>query len=408
MQARIYPNHPIASQLLRSLVRQIAAICVVALVAGCATAPPRFNPLPEQLSADAQIPGIPGVRYWGDGNPKGFDAFVNLSDAQLQAKFSGVMNREHHYLALSGGGADGAYGAGLLLGWTAHGTRPEFIIVTGISTGALMAPFAFLGAKYDPVLRKLYTELSTSDLIEPRGLLNILRNDSATSSAPLRRLLDQYIDEAFVSEIAEQYRRGRSLLIGTTQLDAARPMTWDLTRIAASGSPQARTLILDVLLASASIPGIFPPVIIDVEADGKAFSEMHVDGGVTAQVFVYPTGIDWKLLRKRFAVKGTPSLYIINNSRAMLPWETTPRRILPIMLRSVDSLIRTQGIGDLAQIYILAQRDGLSFNLAVIPTSFTAQPAEKFDPVYMRKLFELGFDSAKGGYAWITGPSLGP
>ncbi len=407
MQTRIHQD-PIASQWLRGLIRKCAAVGAVALVAGCATAPPRVNPLPERLAADAQIPGIPGARYWGDGHPRGIDAFLKLSDAQLQAKFGGVMNREHHYLALSGGGADGAYGAGLLVGWTAHGTRPEFTIVTGISTGALMAPFAFLGPKYDPVLRKLYTELSTNDLIEPRGLLDILRNDSATSPAPLRRLLDQFIDEAVVSEIAEQYWRGRSLLIGTTQLDAARPMTWDLTRIAASASPRARALIVDVLLASASIPGIFPPVIIDVEAGGKAFGEMHVDGGVTAQVFVYPTGIDWSQLRKRFSVKGAPNLYIINNARAMLPWESTPRRIVPIMLRSVDSLIRTQGIGDLAQIYILAQRDGLSFNLAVIPTSFTAQPAEKFDPVYMRKLFELGFDSAKGGYAWINGPSREP
>ena len=144
--------------------------------------------------------------------------------------------------------------------------------------------------------------------------------------------------------------------------------------------------------------------MIDVEAGGQRFDEMHVDGGVTAQVFVYPTGLDWTLVRQRLAVHGQPTLYVINNTHAELPWETAPRRVVPILLRSVDSLIRTQGIGDLAQIYLLTRRDGLHFNLAFIPNSFTEQPSEKFDPVYMRKLFELGFESAKAGYPWTSGP----
>jgi len=212
--------------------------------------------------------------------------------------------------------------------------------------------------------------------------------------------------ERLVAELAEQHRRGRSLPIGTTNLDAARPVTWSLTRIAASGSPRARTLIHDVLLASASIPGVFPPVMIDVEADGRRFEEMHVDGGVTSQVFVYPTGLDWSRVKQRLAVEGPPALYVINNNRALLAWETAPRRVLPILLRSVDSLIRTQGIGDLAQIYLLAQRDGLRFNLAYIPASFKEQPQEKSDPVYMRKLFDLGFERARNGYPWTSGPRL--
>ena len=390
--------------LLLDLSRWVLAATVSALLVGCASAPTRFQPLPETLSPQAQIPGIPGARYWGDVQPPGFDAWLKLPDAELAANFSGVMNRPHHYLSLSGGGADGAFGAGILAGWTAHGTRPEFTIVTGTSTGALIAPFAFLGPKYDPLLRKLYTEMSTADLVERRDLLDILRNDSATSSAPLRRLLEQYIDDAFVAELAEQHRRGRSLLIGTTNLDAARPVTWSVTRIAASGSPRARKLIHDVLLASASIPGVFPPVMFDVEAHGRPYDEMHVDGGVTAQVFVYPTGLDWSSVRQRLAVEGQPALYVINNSRAEPAWAAAPRRIVPILLRSVDSLIRTQGIGDLAQIYLLSQRDGLRFNLAYIPSSFTEQPQEKFDPVYMRKLFELGFERASAGYPWTAGP----
>ena len=391
-------------RLFPDLSRRVAAAMVAITLVGCASAPTRLQPLPETLSAQAGIPGIPGARHWGDMQPPGFDTWLKLTDAELAANFSGIMNRPHHYLSLSGGGADGAYGAGILAGWTAHGTRPEFTIVTGTSTGALIAPFAFLGPRYDPLLRKLYTELTTADLIERRDLLDILRNDSATSSAPLRRLLEQTIDDAFVAELAEQHRRGRSLLVGTTNLDAARPVTWSLTRIAASGSPRARTLIHDVLLASASIPGVFPPVMIEVEADGQRFEEMHVDGGVTSQVFVYPTGLDWGRVKDRLAVEGPPALYVINNNRGLLAWETAPRRVLPILLRSVDSLIRTQGIGDLAQIYLLAQRDGLRFNLAYIPASFKEQPLEKFDPVYMRKLFELGFERASAGYPWTAGP----
>ena len=391
-------------RLFPDLSRRVAAAMVAITLVGCASAPTRLQPLPETLSAQAGIPGIPGARHWGDMQPPGFDTWLKLTDAELAANFSGIMNRPHHYLSLSGGGADGAYGAGILAGWTAHGTRPEFTIVTGTSTGALIAPFAFLGPRYDPLLRKLYTELTTADLIERRDLLDILRNDSATSSAPLRRLLEQTIDDAFVAELAEQHRRGRSLLVGTTNLDAARPVTWSLTRIAASGSPRARTLIHDVLLASASIPGVFPPVMIEVEADGQRFEEMHVDGGVTSQVFVYPTGLDWGRVKDRLAVEGPPALYVINNNRGLLAWETAPRRVLPILLRSVDSLIRTQGIGDLAQIYLLSQRDGLRFNLAYIPASFKEQPLEKFDPVYMRKLFELGFEQASAGYPWTTGP----
>ncbi len=391
-------------RLFPDLSRRVAAAMVAITLVGCASAPTRLQPLPETLSAQAGIPGIPGARHWGDMQPPGFDTWLKLTDAELAANFSGIMNRPHHYLSLSGGGADGAYGAGILAGWTAHGTRPEFTIVTGTSTGALIAPFAFLGPRYDPLLRKLYTEMTTADLIERRDLLDILRNDSATSSAPLRRLLEQHIDDAFVAELAEQHRRGRSLLVGTTNLDAARPVTWSLTRIAASGSPRARTLIHDVLLASASIPGVFPPVMIEVEADGRRFEEMHVDGGVTSQVFVYPTGLDWSRVKQRLAVEGPPALYVINNNRGLLAWETAPRRVLPILLRSVDSLIRTQGIGDLAQIYLLAQRDGLRFNLAYIPASFKEQPLEKFDPVYMRKLFELGFERASAGYPWTAGP----
>ncbi len=384
--------------------RAASAAAMLALLAGCAVAPTRLNPIDPAAQADAQIAGMPGVRHWGDRPPPGIRDWLALDDATLRRDFSAVYGVPHHYLAISGGGADGAYGAGLLVGWTAHGTRPEFTVVTGISTGALIAPFAFLGPRYDPVLRTVYTELSTADLVERRSLVDIVRNDAVASTRPLRRLIERYIDDEMVAAFAAEYRRGRSLLIGTTNLDAARPVTWNITRIAASGAPGARALIHDVILASASIPGVFPPVTIEVESGGRKYDEIHVDGGVTSQVFIYPTGLDWKKVTAKLQVPARPKVYLIRNSRTDPGFQSIQRRLVPIMMRSVSSLIRTQGIGDIATIYVLSQRDGVDFNLAYVPDSFNVEPTETFDKAYMRQLFALGYEAAARGYPWVTGP----
>jgi hypothetical protein len=311
------------------------------------------------------------------------------------------MDRPHNYLIISGGGEDGAFGAGLLAGWSAAGTRPEFQVVTGVSTGALIAPFAFLGPSYDKQLQEVYTRYSSADLIEIRNIFSILSGDAAADTVPLQRLLERYVDDQVVAAIAAEGRRGRSLLVGTTNLDAGRPVTWDLTRIAASGSPAAKRLIQQVILASASIPGAFPPVVIDVEANGRRFQELHVDGGVTSQLFLSPSGIDWQLVAERLRVDGKPQLYVIRNAKLTPTWESVPQRVLPILARTVSTLIRTQGVGDLAQIYLLAKRDGLGYNLAWIPLNFTDTPKEAFDRDYMRKLFTLGYDLAAKGYPWL-------
>jgi hypothetical protein len=389
-----------ATALLRAVLLGLVSVTLV----GCAAGPTRLRPIPEAAQEIASISGVPGARYWGDKVPPGLDRWLKESDEALQRDFSGLYARPHHYLAISGGGSDGAYGAGLLVGWTKHGTRPEFAVVTGISTGALIAPFAFLGPKYDDLLRYVYTELSTKDLVEPRSLFDILRNDSVASTRPLRALIDKYFDDAFIAALAQEHRRGRSLLISTTNLDAARPVTWNITRIAASGAPGAKELIHDVILASASIPGVFPPVTIPVDANGNTYDELHVDGGVTSQVFMYPAGIDWKRVTERLKVPGRPQLYVIRNSPTDPGFKSVERRLVPIMSRTVSSLIRTQGIGDMSTIYFLAQRDGVAFHLAHVPDDFKAESKETFDREYMRALFALGFERASKGYPWITGP----
>jgi predicted acylesterase/phospholipase RssA len=392
------------SSLAHAATRGMGVALIVAVLAGCAAAPTRQNPVTREAQESTTIAGIPGARHWGDRAPPGIERWLNASETELKRDYGGIFGVPHTYLAISGGGADGAFGAGLLVGWTAHGTRPEFTVVTGISTGALIAPFAFLGPKYDPLLRKVYTELSTDDLIERRGLLDIVRNDALASSRPLRKLIAQYIDDAVIAELAAEHRRGRSLLVSTTNLDAGRPVTWNITRIAASGAPGARELIHDVVLASASIPGVFPPVTIEVEANGRTYEELHVDGGATSQVFMYPVGLRWRKVLDQLQVPGRPKLYVIRNSRTDPAFQSIQRRLVPIMGRSVSSLIRSQGIGDLALIYFATERDGVHFNLAHVPDDFTLEPKESFDRDYMRALFEIGYAAARKGYPWITGP----
>jgi hypothetical protein len=377
-------------------------LIIGAVLQGCATPPMRGIPLPQELSTSATIPDIPDARRWGDERPSGLDAWLSLPKKDLRARYAGVMNRPHSYLVISGGGADGAYGAGLLCGWTDHGTRPEFQIVTGISTGALIAPFAFLGSDYDPLLREVYTRYSTRDLVAPRSLWQIIRSDSAMDTTPLRSLIAQYFNDDVIKAIAAEGRRGRSLLVGTSNLDAARPVIWDITRIADSGAPGARDLIHDVILASASIPGAFPPVLIEVEANGQLYDEMHVDGGVMGQLFFGGKGINWDIVFERLGVVGKPALYLIRNGRLRESWESVEPRLLPVVSRTVSSLIRTQGIGDLAKVYILAEKYQFNLELAHIPEDFTIEPTEPFDREYMRALFELGYERARTGRPWTS------
>ena len=381
-----------------------AIFAAVVFVQGCATAPPRMNPLPGELSEQAEIPGIPGVRSWSDVSPPHVEQWLNTSDEVVRAYFAGIMDREHYYLAVSGGGANGAFGAGLLNGWSESGTRPEFTLVTGISTGGLIAPFAFLGSDYDQQLKDIYTSYSTSDLVIERSYVNIIRNDAIADTAPLRALIAKYVDEEMMRGIAAEARKGRILLIGTTNLDAARPVMWNIGQIAEFDTPEALELIRDIMLASASIPGAFPPVSIEVEAGGKRYEELHVDGGVTSQVFFYPLGLDWRRVEEMLNVQGRPKLFVIRNAHLAPDWETVERRLGPILGRTVSSLIRTQGIGDLVRLYLGSVRDGIEFNLASIPDDFEGTSKEPFDREYMNALYERGRSMAVEGFPWVTDP----
>lgn len=391
---------------MRPFVLALAFLVLAGLIQGCASNLVR-DPVPEALVEEAGIPDIPNARFWGDGISPALEWEIEQMRAHMRSGeadpvASGAIDSD--VLAISGGGENGAFGAGLLVGWTETGTRPEFRVVTGVSTGALSAPFAFLGQKYDTELKEIYTTVTARDVIRQRNVFGIIFRDAIDDSRPLQALIAEYIDEAMLREIAAQYRRARMLYIGTTNLDAQRPVIWNIGAIAASGQPGALDLVRQVLLASASIPGAFPPVYISVEANGQRFDEMHVDGGTTTQVFDYPIGLKLREIDEALGRQVNRRLYIIRNSRLKPEWEFIKPRFLPIALRSISTLIKTQGIGDLYRMYLGARRDGMDYNLAYIPGDFTVPLNEPFDQAYMQALFDFAYRRAVRGFPWSKSP----
>jgi hypothetical protein len=387
----------------------LSLAAVLLLFQGCAT-PPRQPAVPEKSQNQAQIPGLENIRY-RIGNPDDLAAMAREGQESVQRERAFLAASGQRgplppaaFLAISGGGDNGAYGAGLLNGWTAAGGRPTFKLVTGVSTGALSAPFAFLGPKYDATLKEVYTTISAKDIVEPRGVLAALTDDAMADNRPLRNLIKKYVNRELLNAIAAEYAKGRLLLVGTADLDARRGVIWNMTKLATYQDPRVLELFQTLLVASAAIPGAFPPVLIDVEVNGQPYQEMHVDGGAMAQVFVYPPSLDLKAMERKSGNQRERRVYVIRNSRLDPDWAQVERRAMSIAGRAVSSLIHTQGIGDLYKIYLTAQRDGVDFNLAYIPASFTAPHREEFDTEYMRQLYALGYDLAAKGYPWQKAP----
>jgi predicted patatin/cPLA2 family phospholipase len=378
---------------------------VLLLLAGCSSMPER-DPVPPELTTEVGIAGVPGARFWGDDWPKhAAEQFHALTEEDLRRDFAGIYRKPHNYLAISGGGANGAFGAGLLKGMDEAGLRPEFTMVTGVSTGALTAPFVFLGSDYDDQLEAVYTTTSTKDIAKKRGLIDAAFGDSVADTAPLKELMVKYFTAEMIAQIAREYERGRRLYIGTVNLDAGRSVIWNIGAIATSDLPNKVDLIHDILRASAAIPVAFPPIVITVEsADGRSYDEMHVDGGTGSQVFVYPASVNWSRVTEKLEVEGKPNVYVIRNSFLDPDYQGMKRSVVPIASRTIDSLIRTQGVGDLYQIFALCKRDGNDFNLAYIPSEFIEKPTESFDPMYMRKLYDYGYELGRSGYDWKKAP----
>jgi hypothetical protein len=386
----------------------LAALAVISQ--GCVALQVR-QPLPEHLLDQAQVADLPGIRAWGDTYSESLEQSAIESIRQEMAANHGQLEPEANFLAMSGGGGDGAFGAGILCGWTAAGTRPQFKLVTGISTGALIAPFAFLGPEYDAKLKEAYTTISDKDIYAVPSLvklvLNLGRIEGAASTKPLAELLERLIDEKMLQAIAAEHHKGRRLLVGTTQLDAQRQVIWNMGAIAASGHPDALKLFRQVLRASASIPVAFNPVYIKVKAGGQEYDEMHVDGGVRAEVMLYEDALKLFTARKKLGplMPDRPrKLYLIRNAQVFPEYESIKPYIGDIGTRAISSLTKYQGVGDLYRIYVLAQRDGIDYNLAFIPADFHPKRTSEFDTKYMNLEFELAYNLARSGYKWSKYP----
>jgi predicted acylesterase/phospholipase RssA len=391
----------------RRMARWIAWLAVWCLVlSGCAL-PGRLDAVPENATAQAQIPGIPNARYFPETQ---IDLLIQEALQAQQREKSYLATKgyvgplpEANLLAVSGGGADGAFGAGLLKAWSETGTRPVFKLVTGVSTGALTAPFAFLGSAWDEQLTQVYTQVKPSNIFETRFFTAAIWDDAMADTSPFWRLIAVYANKSMLDAIAAEYKKGRLLLIGTTNIDAGRPVIWNIGAIAASGQPGALELFRKILLASAAVPGAFPPVLIDVEANGRRYQEMHVDGGAFAQMFLYPAAMNRESVT-RDAKPRPIRAWLIRNSRLHPLWANVERSTLSIVQEAIASMIQASGMNDVARIYFTTQRDGVDFNLAFIGPDFTLKEKESFDPDYMRALYKYGYEKAIKGYPWVKQP----
>jgi predicted acylesterase/phospholipase RssA len=380
---------------------------VALALAGCASLAPRAA-LPQQLADSATLGSLDHVRLWGDVAGDRADTIVRMAVPRLRQRYAAARRTGStpiaSYLAISGGGEDGAFGAGLLVGWSERGTRPDFDLVTGVSAGALIAPFAFLGRARDAELSQVFTHIKQRDILKLNIVEGLLGGPSLADSAPLARLLDSYIDDAFLRDIVRERDKGRILLIGTTNLDAQRPVLWDMGLIAKSRDPRAPILFRKILLASASIPGVFPPVRIQVQAEGRTYDEIHVDGGVTQQVFLAPSEFAFKDMDRLLGHAVTRRLYVIRNGKVTPEWDTVDEKVLPVAQRSILTLTKNQGVGDIYRIYLMTQRDRIDFNLATIPADFTDKSPEPFDQQYMQKLYKVGYELGRNNYPWAKTP----
>ena len=389
--------------------RWLIVLGLIVLVSGAAVWPLRStlfkegrrNAVPEPLVETARIPGY-DVRYWGDELTPAFQSFVTKLYEEIkqnsERKVGPDFVREANFIAISGGGDNGALTAGIMKGWTERGDRPVFEAVTGVSTGALAAPFVFLGPAHDQDLAAIYLNNGSSDLYTSRGVFGLLGN-SLESTAPLEALIRRYATDAFLDEIAAQSRLGRRLLVASTDLDAQRPMIWDLTEVAASGRNDRRDLFVKILLASAAIPGIFPPVEFRVEAaDGKTYSELHVDGGVTSEViFVPPESQLSELEKKIFGQVRKRTLWIIRNGKLGPEYAASHDKMFALASRGVLTMVKYQVLSNLRVLAREMEAGQSSFRYLGIPQAFNTIKKTRFDRTYAAALFKCGIEVGLAG-----------
>ena len=385
-------------------------IAAVLVLSACASEPPR-NPVPHELADRAEVVDMPGIRVWGD---EVSDALHKDLVHSIQNEKPGLFPRgpdgafQYSALSLSGGGDHGAFGAGFLKGWTESGSRPIFKIVSGISTGALIAPFAMLGKEYDDALQAAYTTVSAADVYKTQSLLGAYWRESLADNHPLENLVHNFVNDEMINAIAQAHRNGQRLFIGTTNLDAQRPVIWNMGIIANSPDPDAYDLFRKVLVASASIPVLFPPVYVDVESNGAVYEEMHVDGGTVGQMFFLGAAIGWRKVLSEASDIDDPLdrsvLFLIVDGEVDPEAQYVRRRLVPITNRTISTLVKVSAWSALYRMYLHAEQDGYSFQYVGLPDDYESQSTQPYDQAEMKRMFDIGFEMGRTGEGWRSTP----
>jgi hypothetical protein len=396
-------------RLRRNAIAGLMLGALAAVLSGCGTALTRNAP-PVELMSHAKIPDMPDVRAWAGRRSPAMELDLEESFRQetredFPVGSDGLIRYPH--LALSGGGPNGAFGAGLLNGWTSTGQRPVFKIVTGVSTGALMAPFAFVGSSEDEALREFYTTTKSSDIFTPpRSLLRqLLSGEALADTGPLAALIAKHVDAEFLRQIAQAHAHGRRLYVGTVDLDSQRFIVWNMGRIASYANDEALALFRKVVLASASIPVAFPPVFFDVEVQGVRYDEMHVDGAVAANVFYNGGVFSSPAARQRVGrAEGREDIYIIHNGQLGPVAAVTPRTLRGIAMRVFESAAKAAVVGDLFRIYAASLHEQAGFHWVTLPDGVELAGNQLFDPIKMQQLYDIGYRAARAEQVWSTIP----
>lgn len=381
------------------LLSSLALLGAITVLTACASLGPQ---LPMTTSEALESPSdASGVRTLGVSGE-----FELVSSAELARRLeTALAGRSLSILALSSGGASGAFGAGALIGsTTGDGRRPEFAVVTGVSAGALVAPFAFLGPAWDEQMKSIFTTGVTDGLLQPRGLGAVF-GSSVYSGAPLRRLIEHYADDALIAAIAAEAAKGRLLLVATTDFSSGEPVIWDLGSIALHGGKDAKPLFQSVLLASASVPGMLPPVVLRFRSAGKTHLETHVDGGVTLPFFIAPAPED--LPRTTASGSRTLVRVIVDGPLRDLP-RPTHANALSIFSRSMSAGLSYVARTRLETTVDVLRQRGISLDYAAIPASYPLHGAFDFDPDAERSLFEYAANCAAAGRLWVHSATADP
>jgi len=394
----------------RRILTHITLALATLLISSCASELFR-NPVPPELEEVVEVVHMSHVRAWGDSFDQAWhDDVVQSIKDEPEGLFPRGPNGEFQYsgLSMSGGGEHGAFGAGFLKGWSASGSRPIFKVVTGISTGALIAPFALLGSEYDDTLEEVYTQVTADDIFLERSILGAYWRESLADNQPLRNMVEEYISDEIIDAIAVAHNNGQRLLIGTTNFDAQRAVIWSMGAVANSKHPDAYDLFRNIIVASAAIPILFPPTFIEVEAEGEVYDEMHVDGGTMGQMIYFGSTIDWKAVLQEASGELEPVdnsvLYIIIDGEIDHHYDVVPRRLVSIADRTIQTMVKASALSSLYKMYLHAEVNGHDFKYISLPRTYEPYDDTPYDPEEMRRMFRIGHKMGLKGDTWLSTP----